>query len=136
VERALRAGAGLDGKRPVNVEVVAPDPAESTEGGGLLQFRGFLAEQLRAHDFALGYRSMVDYTEHPRRGLEFYGVEASLAEAACRAARERGEALMDEDGSRVWTRPSFADSLRLVRLVLRTARIAYLDLRAKRGGAR
>jgi mannose-6-phosphate isomerase-like protein (cupin superfamily) len=132
VERALRKSAGLDAKRKVDVEVVAPGPSETTEGGGLLQFRGFLAEQLRARDFARGYRSMLRYMEDPRRGLAAHGLESGLAETAGRAARERGEELSREQDSKASTALGLADSLRLARLVLRSARIAYIDLRSRK----
>jgi predicted acylesterase/phospholipase RssA len=68
----VEASTGLEGKKPVTVEVVSPtiDPAvtepPSTQlaGAFLFYFGGFFDIRFRQSDFALGYRNMRFWLEH------------------------------------------------------------------------
>jgi predicted acylesterase/phospholipase RssA len=76
----VRAAAGLEGKRQVAIEVVAPPDAVRLAGGA----RGFLAERLRANDFLAGYRQMVDWMEK-----RFQEYELDHWQTGASAARSR-----------------------------------------------
>ena len=95
LRRAVRAVAGLTGKRPANVDVISPlllGDMEADHVGDLLagdllgDFGGFLSRDLRASDFALGYESAVRWLPE---GLESCGVDAGAVERTVEAVESR-----------------------------------------------
>lgn len=94
LRRALRAVAGLSGKRPAKVDVISPLLLRDQDGehvgdllaGDLLgDFGGFLSRDLRASDFALGYESAVAWLPE---GLARCGVDDGPVERVVAAAED------------------------------------------------
>ena len=95
LRRAVSDIGGVTGKNVVSVDVLSPlilaeetgEDVPSLLAGELLgDFGGFLAQDLRRSDFALGYETTVAWA---KQGLEPCGVEADAAERTVAAIRDR-----------------------------------------------
>jgi predicted acylesterase/phospholipase RssA len=92
LQALVAAATGLEGKKPVSVDVVSPaiDPAVTEPasaqlaGAFLFHFGGFVDIKYRQSDFALGYRNMQYWLEHSLSryldGTDLTGALASVAE--------------------------------------------------------
>ena len=95
LKRVLGDIGGLTGKNVVSVDVLSPlilaeetgEDVPSLLAGELLgDFGGFLAQDLRRSDFALGYETTIAWA---KQGLEPCGVDADAAERTVEALKER-----------------------------------------------
>jgi len=137
LDRAVRAAAGLGGKRPSSVEVISPLVLAESEttpvqdmlaGDFLLHFGGFMDEALRRSDFDLGYQSTLTWLDEG--GLARHGLsdaDNTTARAAARDAYRPGE------GWRRYGRSTFGslsllDKLQVARLVAHMNRVIGHDL--------
>jgi hypothetical protein len=123
--QALEAAAGLEGKHPLEVEVVpARDPSELS-GAAV----GFVSERLRATDFLVGYEAMLRWME---TGLTNHGVPQGLADDARQEARKRAAMIpgwIGEIPVRRW--PPLRLSAGLLRVGVRAARAGLANPRAR-----
>ena len=99
VSEALGMATGYGQKRYIAIAVVSPlllpdvadgakTPRDLLSGAFLGHFGGFLAQELRENDFALGYRCMVEWMQGPN-GLRVSGLAGDPASAAIAAAQAR-----------------------------------------------
>jgi predicted acylesterase/phospholipase RssA len=97
IREAIGLATGFGQKSCIQVAVVSPlalpddlahgrPPHELLSGAFLGHFGGFLSEELRENDFALGYRSMCAWM---REGLEGSGLAAARATTAADAAADQ-----------------------------------------------
>jgi hypothetical protein len=151
---AFGAATGFSKKRDVAVALVSPLllpeivdgstlPGDLLAGDFLGHFGGFLDERLRENDFALGYRSMIGWLDGPA-GLAQQGLESELGEVAVAAAeasraawsRKAGRAWVQGLGEETFKALPFRTRLRLYMVALRSARIAFNQIRKQRAQAR
>jgi predicted acylesterase/phospholipase RssA len=135
VEATLRAAAGLEDKRIVDVAVIGrvrPDARAVRR----TQVAGLLDPRRRRHEFAAGYERMLTWMAAPD-GLQAAGLPAELVADACRAVqRGRRDAGGDTPAPRGWRAPLLTARVRLARLFLRALHVALLDVAALRRRAR
>lgn len=132
---AVHRATGLEGKKPVKVEVVTPDLDDSGKaadqllaGEKLGHFFGFLDAKFRRSDFALGYRNMTRFL---RESLPKYGVGDEI-NAALPAVQARYDQLgWDEErwGEAGWATLSTVEKARLLELGGHTAWLIQDDIR-------
>lgn len=117
---AIYAVAGLEHKTKVDVEVVSASDASQLAGGAA----GFVAEQLRATDFLVGYAEMLHWLEH---GLREYRV--GHIDAGVDAARDRAATIPGWIGKVAGAggRPTIRNSRSLLRIGLRAARVGLAN---------
>lgn len=151
---AFGAATGFSKKRDVAVALVSPLllpeivdgstlPGDLLAGDFLGHFGGFLDERLRENDFALGYRSMISWLNGPA-GLAQQGLESELGEVAVAAAeasraawsRKAGRAWVQGLGEETFKALPIRTRLRLYVVALRSARIAFNQIRKQRAQAR
>jgi predicted acylesterase/phospholipase RssA len=144
---ALALATGFAGKRDIMLAVISPDvlpevargessPRDVLAGDFLGHFGGFMAQELRESDFALGYRSTLTWLETGEladRGLADDLTEAAIAgvEASRVEWEERHQRKWRADGlgeSNLRTR-SLGERFQALRLALRAARIAFRQAR-------
>jgi len=137
---AIRRAAGLDGKRPVSVQIVSPsmDPsgapaADLLAGEKLGHFFGFLSVRFRKSDFALGYRHMQIWMATNLR-TALAGSTAALADLDVALAHVRAgydELGWDDQrfGDAGWDTLTIGDKFRLAEVAAHTAHISERDIR-------
>lgn len=141
LHRALSEIAGTVGKERIEIDVISPllladgddDPGSLLAGDFMGDFGGFLSQQLRASDFALGYESTIAWLGGGLRSCEF---DDATVEATLDFVRERRRYDLDEvrSGETELSDLSMADRFQLVRLGLHGARVlgaGALDLRSR-----
>ncbi len=129
------------GKERIEVDVISPllladgddDPGSLLAGDFMGDFGGFLSEELRASDFALGFESTIAWLDE---GLRSCGVDDGAVEATLEFVGERRRYNLDEvrSGEAELGDLSLADRFQLVRLGLHAARVlgaGALDLRSR-----
>ena len=108
------------------------DPKSLLAGEFMGDFGGFLSEELRASDFALGYEAATKWLERGLPECELPDEAVRGAIAAVRDAAPPGEA--GRRGEAEAGDLSIGDRLQIVRLAAHTARVAgsgWLDLRSR-----
>lgn len=144
---ALGAATGLANKRDIAIAVISPQQLPEVAGGSktthellagefLGHFGGFIEDRFRENDFALGYRSALEWLDGGET-LARYGLPKNLAltalngaEAAREAwAKRHGRSWVEGLGSEGLSDLSLREKLRLLRLALRSARIAFSQVR-------
>lgn len=128
---ALEELGGVQGKHRVDVDVISPRFAVEDDENGVRTllagdfvgaFGGFLSEELRASDFALGWESVTRWSEE---ALDRHGIPSADRDGAVRRLRDHPMARPDDilreqtDVSNL----SFRNRLRLARLAARSSRI-------------
>jgi predicted acylesterase/phospholipase RssA len=131
----VHRATGLEGKRPVRIEVVSPDlddsgkPADELLAGEKLgHFFGFVDAKFRKSDFALGYRNMTTFLE---KSLGKYGVAAEVAAALPEVHRRYQELAWDGErwGGAGWGDLSLVERARLLELGGHVAWLVQDDVR-------
>jgi Patatin-like phospholipase len=124
LEQALGSVAGLEGKRAVNVDIVAARNESELAGGAI----GFTSEHLRATDFLVGYDAMLRWMA---KGLH-HRVHPDWAEEGVAAARDRAATIPGWIGEiPLRRRPPLRVSAQLLRVGLRAARAGLANPRAR-----
>jgi hypothetical protein len=149
LREALDSATGLAGKRSIATAVVSPftlgegggasNPSHDLLAGEFLgHFGGFLQQDLREHDFGLGYRCMLAWME--QGGLtDDCRLDENLARVAVQGAKRAREDW--ESGNHEW-RHDLGDAslsklplrvrLRLYAVAARSALIVFKQLRPRR----
>jgi len=93
-------------------------------------FGGFLDEHYRSNDFALGYRSTLEWLAAPDRGLVHQGVDPGLARVAMDGARARYDRGWETGTGKVtFGSLPVRQKLALLRVAAKTASIILRDRR-------
>jgi patatin-like phospholipase len=141
LREALGLATGLGQKDYIDMTIVSPlvlpEVAAGTRtprallGGAFVgHFGGFLHQDLRENDFALGHRCMTQWMGGPD-GLAAHGLDEQLAEqavAAVDAVRAGHTWRTDLGGATLSSRP-LKERLAVLRLAARAAVIAFNDVR-------
>ncbi len=138
---AVRETAGLEGKQPLALDVISPlilaegegDTPESILAGEFMgDFGGFLSRELRAHDFAVGFRSAIAWLDE---GLRACDLDDGAVDDAIAAVSERKPDESAEDyGEAEVGDLSLRDRFQLVRLGAHSARVlgsSVIDWRSR-----
>ena len=141
LSEALAQATGLAGKQEVAVDIISPRLLPEVAGGKaeisdllageiLGHFGGFLDEHYRSNDFALGYRSTLEWLAAPDRGLVHQGVDPGLARVAMDGARARYDRGWETGTGKVtFGSLPVRQKLALLRVAAKTASIILRDRR-------